>query len=109
MRSLGISVAFVAWALSDARSDLRDQRRTDWPSYVASQCRSIRQFENEFLCIDVRALNQAELFYEASVRPKGEPDISLHVTLNRHEHDNEIGRQLVKLVDVASRWDENAR
>jgi hypothetical protein len=89
--------------------DLWDTKKTDPPSYVASRCRSVRQFENEFFCIDVHALNEAELLYDASVTPHGEPDISLHVTLNRHRADDEIDRQIVRLFDVASRWNADSR
>jgi hypothetical protein len=53
-------------------------------------------------------LNEAELFYDASVQPHGELDISLHVTLSRYGRDGEIERQLVRLVDVASGWDVNS-
>ena len=89
--------------------ELRDTKKTDWPSYVASRCRSVRQFENEFLCIDVHVLNEAELLYDAIVTPHGESDISLHVTLNRYGADDEIDRRIVRLFDVASRWDADSR
>jgi hypothetical protein len=89
--------------------NLRDRQKTEWPSYVASHCRSVREFETAFLCIGVGATNEAELFYDASIQPHGELDISLHVTLNRHGPDEEIERQLVRLFDVASGWDVSAR
>jgi hypothetical protein len=89
--------------------NLRDRKKTDWPSYVASRSRSVREFESEFLCISVRAVNEAELFYDARVQPLGEPDISLHVTLNRHGADEEIDRQLVKLFNVSSEWGRDPR
>jgi hypothetical protein len=57
------------------------------------------------VCIGVQTLNEAELFYDASVQPHGELDISLHVTLNRNGPDGEIERKLVRLVDVATGWD----
>jgi hypothetical protein len=89
--------------------NLRDRKKTDWPSYVASHCRSVREFETAFLCVGVQTLNEAELFYNASVQPHGELDIGLHVTLNRHGPDEEMERQLVRLFDVASGWDVNPR
>jgi hypothetical protein len=90
---------------STLEENLRDRKKTDWPSYVASHCRSVREFETVFLCIGIQTLNEAELFYDASVQPHGELDISLHVTLSRYGRDGEIERQLVRLVDVASGWD----
>jgi len=85
--------------------NLRERTKTDWPSFLASHCRSVREFETAFVCIGVQTLNEAELFYDASVQPHGELDISLHVTLNRNGPDGEIERKLVRLVDVATGWD----
>jgi hypothetical protein len=84
--------------------NLRAHKKTDCPSYIASRSRSVREFENAYLCIAVRALNEAELFYDASAQPRGEDDIVLHVTINRHEPDDEMGRKLLKLVDGCSTW-----
>ena len=85
-------------------ANLRDSKKTDWRSYQASRCRSVREFENLCLLIQIRALNEAELFYEAYSQPAGEKDITLHVTLNRYSPDEEINRQLVKLLDVCRGW-----
>jgi hypothetical protein len=85
-------------------ANLRDAKKTDWPSYRASRCHSVKEFESLYLRVHVRALNEAELFYDAYAQPPGENDITLHVTLNRYGPDAEIGRQLVKLFDVCRRW-----
>ena len=61
--------------------NLREHKKTDWPSFLASHCRSVQEFESTYLCIAVQALNDAELFYDANVQPRGEPDMSLHVTI----------------------------
>lgn len=103
-RSLAAALSSSLSQFQMRDKNLRDEEKTNWPSYVASRCRSLRQFESEFLCIEVHALNEAELLYEASVTPHGESDISLHVTLNRYGADEEIDRRIVRLFDVASRW-----
>ena len=61
-------------------ANLREGRLTDWPGYQASGMRSVRQFQNAYLCIQIIAVNEAELFYDASSRPRDETDITLHVT-----------------------------
>src|SRR5215469_14949739 len=73
-------------------ANLRGHRRTEWPAYRASKLRSIGQFEELYVCIHVRALNEAELFYDANCQPQGGHDISLQVTLNRYGDDEEIAR-----------------
>ncbi len=78
-------------------ANLREQRSTGWPSYKASGARSVSQFQNAYFCISVMAVNEAELFYDASGRPPNEADITLHVTLNPHGSDEEIARLLNRL------------
>jgi hypothetical protein len=85
--------------------NLRDHKKTDWPSYKASQCRSVREFEREYLLIGVSAVNEAELFYDACCQPHGEDDVKLHVTFNRSASADEIDRQLNKLFNACLRWD----
>ena len=88
-------------------ANLRDGKKTDWPSYRASGCRSVRQFEELYLCIPVRTLNDAELFYDASCQPRGESDITLHVMLNRYGKDDVIDKLLRRLFKESLRWVSN--
>jgi hypothetical protein len=85
-------------------ANLRDQRLTDWASYRASGLRSVRQFQSEYLCIQIAAFNEAELMYDALCQPHGEHEIILHITLNPYGPDEEIGRQLDKLFRSCLRW-----
>jgi hypothetical protein len=55
----------------------------------------------------VVAVNEAELFYDASCKPRGESDITLQVTLNRYGTDEEIGRQLGRLWFACLRWNSD--
>lgn len=84
--------------------NLRDHKNTDWPSYRASRCRSVREFESLYLGIHVRAVNEAKVFYDAYCRPHDENDITLHITINRNATDIEIGRRLLILYDACRRW-----
>lgn len=86
-------------------ANLRKRRLTDWPGYQASGMRSVRQFEDAYLLILIAAVNEAELFYHASSRPRDEADITLHVTLNPYGSDKEIARLLERLHQACLRWD----
>jgi hypothetical protein len=88
--------------------NLRDYKSTDWPTYQASGCRSVRQFESSFQAIYIKAVNEAELYYKARTKPDGEEEIELRVLLNRHGLDVEIGRKVLRLFDVCSKWSEYA-
>ena len=83
--------------------NLRDLKLSEWPAYRASSCQSVKKFESSYLRISVRPANEAELLYIAEVKPLDESEISLCVTLNRND-DVKIGRLLLRLYDVCSRW-----
>jgi hypothetical protein len=88
--------------------NIRNRKRTEWPAYVASGCRSVREFEDMYFCIRVCAVNEAELGYDAHAQPPFESDITMHVWLNRHGGDEEIGRKLLRLFDICMKWDSYA-
>ncbi len=83
--------------------NLRDTKLLEWAAYRASRCRSVRDFQSSYLCISVRPANEAELFYIAEARPLDEEEITLSVTASRHD-DVDIGRRILRLYDVCSRW-----
>src|SRR4051812_39091310 len=66
---LGVALRFSLERFSLQERNLRDLKKTEWPSYRASSSRSVREFEATYICISVEALNEAELFYDAWVYP----------------------------------------
>ena len=101
---LGVAMRFALERFSLQERNLRDLKKTDWPSYRASSSRSVREFEATHVCINVQALNEAELFYDAWAYPPGEEDIALHVTLNRHGPDEEFDRKILRLFNACVGW-----
>lgn len=103
---LALASAFRAAIERFTRLDrnLRDYKSTDWPTYRASGSRSVRQFEASYQAIHIKAVNEAELYYEARTKPDGEDEIELRVVLNRHGLDIEIGRKILRLFDVCAKW-----
>jgi len=83
---------------------LRGRKATEWPAYRASGMKSLRGFEDTYLRIQVRALNEAELIFEASAKPSGESDVGLSVLLDLYGADEEIRRLLGRLSDACLRW-----
>jgi hypothetical protein len=101
---LGVALRFALERFSLQERNLRDFKRTEWPSYRASSFRSVREFEAAYICISVQAVNEAELFYGACAHPPGEEDIALHVTLNRYGPDEEIERKILRLFNACVDW-----
>lgn len=102
--ALGVALRLALERFSPQERNLRDLKKTEWPSYRASGSRSVRLFETTYTCISVQAMNEAELFYDAFARPHGEEDITLHVTLNRHGPDEEIDRKILRLFSACVDW-----
>ena len=105
-----LSSAFRAAIQRFTRKDhnLYDYKITEWPAYRASALRSVRLFESSYQPIRVKAVNEAELFYEARTKPREEDDIELCMLLNRYSDDEEIGQKLLHLFTVVRNWNKLA-
>jgi|KBSMisStandDraft_5_1062788.scaffolds.fasta_scaffold291913_1 hypothetical protein len=58
---LGVALRFALERFSLQERNLRNLKKTEWPSYRASSSRSVREFEATYMCISIQALNEAEL------------------------------------------------
>ncbi|CCE11252.1 hypothetical protein BRAS3843_660060 [Bradyrhizobium sp. STM 3843] len=106
---LAVALRSALERFSPQERNLRSYKKAEWPSYRASNSRSIRTFEAAYLRISVQALDEAEFFYDAEAYPSGEEDIALHVTLNRHGPNEEIDRKLLKLFNACVDWPKYER
>ena len=84
-------------------TDFRTHKKTDWPAFRASKCRSVNAFERAYDDIFVRSLNDYEVFFDAEMTPRGEDDIVLHVTLTKNIAED--GRRLLRLLHAYRRWE----
>ena len=66
----------------EANFDYSDQRRSDWPAYRASGCKSIERFESEFIALLVKGVNEKNHFYDLNSPGFGECGLHLTVTVN---------------------------
>jgi len=73
--SAALSRTQVRPAVSFAKDKL-----TDWPAFKASKAKSVRHFEQEYICILVAGANEANLVYIIDGSP--EKDAELHVVAN---------------------------
>jgi hypothetical protein len=106
--SLASAVRSALVQFGPRERNLRDAKKTDWPSYRISHCRSVRQFEASYIRVFICAVNTAELFYDASAAPRGESDLSFHVTLPRNGPNDDFSRLLYKLVHACATWNISA-
>jgi hypothetical protein len=85
--------------------DFRTSKTTDWPAYRASKCRSVNAFKLAYDDIFVRSLNEHELFFDATMNPRGEDEIELHAIINPNNAGVEAGRKLLRLLCACRRWE----
>lgn len=58
------------------------RKKSDWPAYQASGCRTIRQFEAEFTPLHIRGVNEKNLSYEITTPAFGQFELRLSITVN---------------------------
>jgi hypothetical protein len=105
---LGASVLLTVKKFAVKQMQIRGGGKPrDNPTFRASGCGTVREFESAYLCIRVCARDRSELFFDAFTKPHYEADIELRTTLNPCGLDVEIGRKLVKLVDACKKWSEH--
>jgi hypothetical protein len=81
----------------------RDRKRSDWPAFKRSGCRSIRQFEQDYLPIILRGMNEANLICAAESPPYGPCDLRLLASVSFHAPAAELGACLTTV------WQEYRR
>ncbi len=82
---------------------VRKRKRTDWPAYRQSGCRSVAAFEREYLPVSMIGLNKANI----SVRLETEPlrdGVRLTVLCNPLATQR-LGEELMKLRKYYLRWE----
>jgi hypothetical protein len=71
--------------------DYRDRKRTDWPAFRQSGCRSVRAFEESYVPIGIQGVNDANLSYAVASPPFGRFGLRLEATLDGHAPETELG------------------
>jgi hypothetical protein len=93
-------VAFDRFSMMDV--DPRATKLTDWPAFRASGVVSVRVFKSRYMPVSCHALNASNSTVRASTTHPTEPEVELSVTFNPLQNPQDIGRQLLKLFEVAN-------
>ncbi len=103
--SITVALRTALERFSFRERNLRDTKKSDWPAYTVSGMRKISDFERAYLAVSIFACNEAGVLYEASVRPKGERNITLESTLFFGGRGSDVSRDINRLYEVCSKWD----
>ncbi len=79
--------------------NLRDAKKTDWPAFRASGCRSVAAFERTYVAYSVCGANASNIIYVATSQPFG-PDVSLTSSRSSGASADDAGAWLRELHDV---------
>ena len=72
--------------------NLAGKKRTDWPAYRASGCRSVREFEQRFAPILIQGANASNLVAIVESPTLGEFELHLQASVSFHAPPAELGR-----------------
>ena len=97
--------AIDRFSIKDVDFRTHNNKKTDWPAFRASTCRSVNAFQRAYDDIFVRSLNEHELFFTAEMSPRGEDNIELHVLINPNNADVETSRRLLRLLHAYRKWE----
>jgi hypothetical protein len=87
----------LLWNVSDVSQDLRNRKAENWPAYVASGLKTVREFERKAIQVTVQTKNSALVL---QAEPRRHPDNSRYVgatTALAASHD-EIGAEVRRVV-----------
>ena len=68
-------------------------KRTDWPAFEVSGYKAIKRFEADFTRLDIRGVNEKNLFYEMTSPEFGEFGLQLKVVVNSHTAEHGVAAQ----------------
>jgi hypothetical protein len=91
---------FDRFSVVDA--DLRSRKLTDWPAFRASGEGSVRAFKARYVTLSCLALNASNSTVRAGTVHPTVHDVELSVTFNPLQDPQDIGRQLLKLFEIAN-------
>jgi len=78
--------------------DYSRRRKSDWPSYQESDCKTLREFESAYIRYDVRGANEVNITWVVT-SPELPNGIEMQASLSAGEDDQEIGRCVRQLHD----------
>ena len=91
--------AFDEFSIKDV--NLRETKRSDWPSFKASYLRTPKEFERSFRLIHCASCDASNAVVRASVTNPTHSDIELSASFNPLSAPKDIGASLLLLLEVA--------
>ena len=94
---IGTTVFQALGSSSLQQKDLRDVKSTDWPAYRASGAPSVREFEADYIYLEVEGANDANLIYAITGSPNNGSDLEVRGTVSSACAPAGIGKMVMKV------------
>lgn len=96
--ALGNAFAEAFGSFSLSARDLSQAKRSDWPSFKASGCRSISDFESLYLPVSCNSLNASNAVVRASAPHPSAADLEIAWQFNPQLDADAIGKGLLRVL-----------
>jgi len=94
-------VARSAASATDKRDkQLRNMKPTDWPAYRSSGAKSVRQFQEEFIALQMAAANDSNLVYVITGRPVQGYALEVSASIASSAPASEIGKLVMRVYEA---------
>ena len=80
--------------------NLREKKRTDWPSFKHSKSKSVRAFEQEYIHISVDCCNEYNLIIDLEGFPYKDSELIIKSTISFYADKEEIGERILKVYEA---------
>jgi hypothetical protein len=84
-------------ACNEENFNYSDQKKSDWPAYLASGYKTMKRFEAEFIRLLVEGVNEKNYFYDVTTPEFGE--FALHLTITVNAYGGNYGEAIQYVVE----------
>lgn len=92
--------AYERFSVSDA--PLQGRNKTEWPAFLASGMRSVREFEKAYRPVQCLAVNLSNTIVRASVAHPARPNVEISTSFNPLLSFEVVGEHLLQVVAAAA-------
>jgi hypothetical protein len=74
-----------------------ERKPKDWPAFRASKVKTIRQFEQDFIAIQLQGANEMNLFYVIEGYPYKDAELKVLASISSGAAPNKLGERIISV------------
>lgn len=80
--------------------NLKNKKKTDWPSFKHCKSKSVRAFEQEYIYITIDGCNEQNLIIEIEGFPFKDSELTIKSSISFFSDKGEIGKKIMKVYEA---------